>query len=89
MQLIGRALGRANGPSRNSVDEDTLRVVTGVEGDFEGVGEGTMFESWEWELSAAFSQTPRQISAKRGSRPSARRSAQPFGAAEASDIFRA
>src|SRR5687767_7327640 len=28
-------------------------------------------------LSAAFSQTPRQMIAKRGSRPSARRSAQP------------
>ncbi|MFY0581478.1 hypothetical protein ACN28S_50950 [Cystobacter fuscus] len=28
--------------------------------------------------SAAFNQTPRQISAKRGSRPSASRSPQPF-----------
>ena len=34
-----------------------MRVVAGVKGDFEGVGEGTMFESWEWELSAAFSQS--------------------------------
>ncbi|HET6335661.1 MAG TPA: TonB-dependent receptor [Polyangiales bacterium] len=47
---IGRPLGAAAGGVRNPYADDTFRAVLGLKGDFEEVAEGTVFESWEWEL---------------------------------------
>lgn len=47
---LGRPLGAAAGPTRNPFADDTFRAVLGVRGDLEDVAEGTIFESWEWEV---------------------------------------
>ena len=46
---IIRPRGRRAGGSRAETDDDTLRGVIGLKGDFEGVAAGTPFESWTWE----------------------------------------
>jgi outer membrane receptor protein involved in Fe transport len=51
VMLLGRALGAANGPARFSTDDDTMRVVAGLKGDFEGIGGDSKFATWEWEIS--------------------------------------
>ena len=38
------------GGSRAETDDNTLRGVIGLKGDFEGVAAGTPFESWTWEV---------------------------------------
>jgi iron complex outermembrane receptor protein len=47
---IGRPLGAASGGTRNPFADDTFRAVLGLKGDFEQAAEGTVFESWEWEV---------------------------------------
>lgn len=47
---LGRPLGSANGPVRNAATDDTMRLVSGVKGDFEGVASGSFLETWGWEL---------------------------------------
>jgi iron complex outermembrane receptor protein len=47
---IIRPVGAEGGGSRAETDDDTLRGVVGLKGDFEGVAAGTPFESWTWEL---------------------------------------
>jgi iron complex outermembrane receptor protein len=49
--FLGRPLGAANGPALFSTDDDTIRVIGGFKGDFEGVGGDSKFATWEWELS--------------------------------------
>ena len=41
-------------PSRLGSDDDTVRVVAGLQGDLAGVGADTLFEDWEWELAASW-----------------------------------
>jgi outer membrane receptor protein involved in Fe transport len=50
---IIRPVGASYGGSRAETDDDTLRGLVGLKGDFEGVAAGTPFESWTWELSAS------------------------------------
>jgi iron complex outermembrane receptor protein len=57
VRMIGRPFGAASGPLRNTADDDTFRGLIGLKGDLEGVGKDTMFESWDWELSASFGQS--------------------------------
>jgi iron complex outermembrane receptor protein len=47
---IGRPLGAAAGATRNPFADDSFRAVLGLRGDLEGAAEGSVFESWEWEL---------------------------------------
>lgn len=47
---LGRPLGAEAGATRGPFADDTMRAVLGLRGDFEGVAQGTVFESWEWEL---------------------------------------
>jgi outer membrane receptor protein involved in Fe transport len=49
---IFRPVGAAAGGSHAETDDDTLRGVVGLRGDFEGVAAGTPFESWTWEAYA-------------------------------------
>lgn len=49
-QLFGRPLGAASGPARNTAGDDTLRIVTGLKGDFEGVAPNSKLESFSWEI---------------------------------------
>jgi outer membrane receptor protein involved in Fe transport len=48
--FFGRPLGAESGAARNTAMDDTLRLVTGLKGDLEGVARDSMFESWGWEL---------------------------------------
>jgi iron complex outermembrane receptor protein len=48
--FIGRPRGREAGFPRNNTSDDAFRGVLGFKGDFAGVGEGSIFESWDWEL---------------------------------------
>jgi iron complex outermembrane receptor protein len=57
VRLIGRPFGVADGPLRNSADDDTLRGLVGLKGDLEDAARDTIFESWEWELSASMGQS--------------------------------
>jgi outer membrane receptor protein involved in Fe transport len=54
VQMIGRPLGTANGGQRSMVGDQTVRVVTGMRGDFADVGADTVFETWEWELTGSW-----------------------------------
>ena len=45
-------LGAEAGAVEAETDNDTLRGVVGLKGDFEGVAAGTEFESWTWETYA-------------------------------------
>ena len=45
-------LGAEAGGVEAETDNDTLRGVVGLKGDFEGVAAGTEFESWTWETYA-------------------------------------
>jgi iron complex outermembrane receptor protein len=47
---LGRPLGSANGAVRNEATDDTMRLVSGVKGDFEHIASGSFLESWGWEL---------------------------------------
>jgi outer membrane receptor protein involved in Fe transport len=49
---IIRPVGAEYGGSRAETDDNTLRGVIGLRGDFEGVAAGTPFESWTWEAYA-------------------------------------
>jgi outer membrane receptor protein involved in Fe transport len=44
-----RPLGADYGGSRAETDDDTMRGVVGLKGDFEGAAAGTVFEGWEWD----------------------------------------
>lgn len=46
---IIRPVGAEAGGSRAATDDDTLRGVAGLKGDFEDAAAGSFFESWEWE----------------------------------------
>jgi iron complex outermembrane receptor protein len=55
VSALFRPLGAAAGPARFATDDDTLRILVGLKGDLEGAAPDTMFETWEWELSASTS----------------------------------
>jgi iron complex outermembrane receptor protein len=46
---IIRPVGAAAGPTHAETDDDTLRGVVGLKGDFEGAAADTFLEAWEWE----------------------------------------
>ena len=48
--FIGRPRGAEAPEMRNTSADDSFRGVLGLKGDFEGIGEDTLFSSWEWEL---------------------------------------
>jgi iron complex outermembrane receptor protein len=52
--FLGRPLGAAAGPGRNTASDDTLRVVAGLKGDFEAAAPESFLESWQWELHASW-----------------------------------
>jgi outer membrane receptor protein involved in Fe transport len=58
VQAILDPLGPPNPAQHPTTDADMVRGLLGLKGDFEGVGAGTVFESWNWEtyLSAAQSR---------------------------------
>jgi iron complex outermembrane recepter protein len=47
-------LAQQTDTGRTSSADDSLRGVVGLKGDFAGVGKDTLFESWNWELSASW-----------------------------------
>ncbi|MFI5306462.1 MAG: TonB-dependent receptor domain-containing protein [Polyangiales bacterium] len=55
--FIGRPFGIAQGPTYSNADEDTLRGVYGLKGDFEDAAKDTIFESWEWEVYGSIAQS--------------------------------
>lgn len=54
--FLGRPLGAAAGPGRNTAGDDTIRVLTGLRGDFEGLDNEVM-QTWEWSLHASWGQS--------------------------------
>jgi iron complex outermembrane recepter protein len=52
--FLGRPFGAAHGPNYNPSGDDTYRILTGMRGDFADVAADTLFESWEWELTASW-----------------------------------
>jgi iron complex outermembrane receptor protein len=52
-QFIGRPVGAEAGGARSVSDDDTIRGLLGVRGDFEDAGADTIFENWEWEVYAS------------------------------------
>jgi iron complex outermembrane receptor protein len=54
VSFLGRPFGAELGAQQNVTGDDTYRIVTGLRGDFAGVGKDSVFESWEWELSGSW-----------------------------------
>ncbi|MET0387826.1 MAG: TonB-dependent receptor [Polyangiales bacterium] len=52
--FVGRPLGAAYGPQRTAIGDDTYRIVAGMRGDFEDAFAGTLFESWEWDVTGSW-----------------------------------
>lgn len=53
--LVGRVAGLHAGAGVNSRRVDVLRGVLGLRGDFQDAAEGSIAESWDWELSGLYS----------------------------------
>lgn len=53
VQFIGRPVGAEAGGARAASDDDTIRGLLGLRGDFEDAASGSVFESWEWEVYAS------------------------------------
>jgi iron complex outermembrane receptor protein len=49
VQAIISPLGAAYGRTLATTDDDSMRAVLGIKGDFEGLAAGTRLESWTWE----------------------------------------
>ena len=54
--FLGRALGLHAGSNVNSRRVDVMRGVLGLRGDLEAVGEGSVVETWDWELAGMYSE---------------------------------
>jgi outer membrane receptor protein involved in Fe transport len=55
--LLGRVVGLHAGNNLNTRRVDVLRGVLGLRGDLEGVGNGSVVETWDWELAGVYSAT--------------------------------
>jgi outer membrane receptor protein involved in Fe transport len=53
--LVGRVVGLHAGAGLNTRTVDVLRGVVGVRGDFEKLAEGSVLETWDWELAGVYS----------------------------------
>lgn len=55
LQFIGAPLGVGTREGRDTADDDSIRGVLGLKGDFEAIAADSLLESWTWEISASWS----------------------------------
>jgi outer membrane receptor protein involved in Fe transport len=55
VQAIIDPVGAEYGPVRDETDDDMIRGVVGIRGDFEDAAAGTLFETWQWEAYTTMS----------------------------------
>ena len=53
--IVGRTAGPYNGHNKNTRRMDVWRGVLGIGGDLEEVGDGSVLESWDWEVAGTYS----------------------------------
>lgn len=52
--FLGRPLGAASGPTRNTASDDTLRVLAGIKGRFSPHSPNTLLSQWQWEAVVSY-----------------------------------
>jgi outer membrane receptor protein involved in Fe transport len=55
--IVGSPLGSSAGTGIHERRIDTFRGVLGLRGDFEALGEGSVLESWDWEVAGVHSSS--------------------------------